>query len=93
MREILLTILKRKQAQVKAHQESRSYGEWSCGQQDADCEADAHFDSLMSDAIEMVTDNNVYVNMSDTRTATVSIFIDHITKEFSEDCSAWAFNY
>ena len=92
-RSITLDILLKKKAEVEAHIQTRVYGEWSCGQQDADNEADAHFDKMISESIEVYEDNNVYWNMSEDSRFELAKFVGEIVQEFTESSAQWLYNY
>ena len=92
-RKITLDILKQKRLEVESYRDVRVYAEWSCGQQDADNEADAYFDKLIVDAIDIYEDNNVYYNMSAYRRSEIAQFIGEIVQEFTESSAQWLANY
>ncbi len=92
-RELVLDILLAKQAEAKAYIESRSYGEWSCGQQDADCEADEHFDKMISDAICIYDNNNVHFVLSERRRQDIYEFVNEIIDDFRYETRTCLNNY
>jgi len=92
-RTITLDILKKKKAEVEAFIATRVYSEWQCGQSDADSEADDYFDKLMTDAIDVYEDNNVYYNMSAYRRSELSGFVKSVVEEFAVASEQWLFEY
>jgi len=92
-REITLEILKSKQEYVESYRETREYAGWSCGQQDAENEADDHFDRLMALAIEVHENKSVYWNISGERRFEMAKFIGEIIQEFTEESAKWLANY
>lgn len=57
--EILVELLKKRQSLVEKYRASREYGEWSCGQQDADSDNDSHYDKVMKIAISIAEGRDI----------------------------------
>jgi len=92
-RKITLDILKKKRLEVEAYRDVRVYAEWSCGQQDADNEADAYFDKLIAYAIDIYEDNNVYYKMCSYRKSEIICFVKDIVEEFAIASEQWLIDY
>lgn len=92
-RSLIVEILELKKAEVEEHRKNYEYGEWSCGQQDADAEDAEAWDRIMSRALEVFRDNNVYVHMKYRQNKELVSFVENIVEEFRQNATQYLTNY
>ena len=81
--EVLRELLINRKREVEAYRANFEYGEWSCGQQDADADEAEYWDKTMKVALTIVDGTDARYKISDGEREAATTLIKEVLEDFT----------